>query len=73
MKLSCVNVVIRSAEDVKLVSTIRESVMQGNFVSENILKFLGKQIPMDIRQSIGNYGTWRTITVHESGFPCEKS
>ena len=42
MKLSCVNVVIRSAEDVKLVSTIRESVMQGNFVSESILKSLDK-------------------------------
>jgi len=41
MKLNCVNVVSRSAEDVRLVSTIRESVMQGN-VSENILTSLGK-------------------------------
>jgi len=31
--------------------------MQGKFVSENCLKFLGKQIPMDILQSLGKYGT----------------
>jgi len=33
MKLSCVNAVIRRVEDVKLPSTSRESVIQGNFVS----------------------------------------
>jgi len=24
---------------------------------------------MDILQSVGNCGTWRTVTVHEPGFP----
>jgi len=48
MKLSCVNEVIRSAEDAQPVSTVRESVMQRNVVSKNIRKSLGNEVPMDM-------------------------